>query len=275
MASAKLLNQRQEQNDSPTTPRIAVAILLSLAVSGCSKGSDTIPTLTVFCAASLEEPVRQLAQEFEQQHRMRIDLQFGGTPLLISQASLSGIADVLISADQLSTELLLSSDANATVFPIARQRPVIAISAFDKGHVKNLKDLYSPNTRLGLGGQEATSIGRTSVQALGNLAPPLYAKAEVIRMSVTALATDLQVGSIDAAIIWNTTARQFQLSTIPDPSLSAASEVASAVVFSERQNRPLALAFASFLSKTTTARQTFRKLGFDVAEAAPDVRTSP
>lgn len=243
---------------------LVICILLVSFTLGCSERPRTTAVLQVACAASLQNPVTTLAKQFSEIHGAEVDLQFGGTSMLINQARLGGDFDVLITADQYSTEQILNTGLVSDSYPVALQTPVLAMPEGSHHDIQQLADLLRSEIRIGLGNEGATSIGKATRKALGDFADPLYHKAVVTRASVTALATDLKVGSIDAAIIWDSTARQFDLSFIEDRELSKASEVASACSLADSKNPDLALMFAIYLSKSDEARQVLSECHFAV-----------
>lgn len=233
---------------------------------GCQDSSEESNVLMVFCAASLQQPITELASRFQQQHAVRIQLQFGGTSLLINQSKLTHHADVLISADQFSTDRMVGSGLCSDCRPVVIQTPVIVTTDKASEKVLSRADLFRENVKVGLGSIEATSIGKAAEAGLGKDSADLFRKAAVIRTTVTALATDLKVGSVDAAIVWRSTANQFQLHIVPDNDLLAISEVASACVMSETSDRQSAVDFINFLSNSDDARQVFSELQFRLPE---------
>ncbi len=78
-----------------------LALLAASACSNPSASPEVTPgALQVFAAMSLKEPVEQLALEFENQRRSRVDLQFGGSNLLAQQIDTSRTQDAYFSADE-------------------------------------------------------------------------------------------------------------------------------------------------------------------------------
>ena len=256
----------------PSGRLIILFCLTVLSSVGCGPpASNGSQRLTVACAASLQKPITELAMRFQKQHAVQIDLQFAGTSTLINQAQLTQKFNVLISADQFSTDQLIASGHASECLPIVVQTPVIATAKMNRDHVTanhaatkvtSKADLFRSDLRVGLGHIEASSIGKATQKGLGDTADQLFKQAAVTRTTVTALATDLQVGSLDAAIIWDSTATQFQLSSVADKELSTAAEIASACVMNQTDQHQMAQNFVRFLANSKEADQVFSDLMF-------------
>lgn len=243
---------------------LMVAGLWLGSMMGCSKSPNDSGVLTVYCAASLQKPLIELAGDFEQRYAIDVQLQFGGTSMLVNQANLTNQADVLISADQFSTDQLFRSGECSEYRSVAIQVPVIATTAQAASKVLSRADLFHRDVKLGLGSIEATSIGKATEAGLGSDAEQLFSQAVVSRTTVTALATDLKVGSLDAAIVWDSTAFQFQLDHVVDQQLAACEEVASACVMSKAAHHQMAQQFVSFLADSEHARRVFSEHQFQL-----------
>ena len=84
----------------------AVLGVAALGLAACGDGADE-PVL-VFAAASLTDPVTELAREFEDDTGVRVDLSFGGSNALARQIVAGAPADLFLSAGEGPVELLIS-----------------------------------------------------------------------------------------------------------------------------------------------------------------------
>ena len=232
---------------------------------GCWSTPLDSNVLKVSCAASLQQPITMLAKRFEKLHSIRIQLQFGGTSMLINQAKLANNADVLISADQFSTDQLVLSKQVSEYVPLVIQTPVIVTTKSAAANIHGTADLLRDDVKLGLGDLRATSIGKATKSGLGSDANTFFQHAVVTRTTVTALATDLKVGSLDAAIVWDSTALQFDLNTVQDEKLGRHSEASSACLMSTSIQRKIAKDFLRFVTRSQEAKRVFADLQFQVA----------
>ncbi|MEP3480035.1 MAG: molybdate ABC transporter substrate-binding protein [Fuerstiella sp.] len=244
---------------------LAVIFIALLFAAGCWSAPADSSVLKVSCAASLQQPMTMLAKRFEELHSVRIQLQFGGTSMLINQAKLTNTADVLISADQFSTDELVLSKQACECVPVVIQCPVIVTTKSAGAKIRDRMDLLRDDVKLGLGDFQATSIGKATKEGLGSQASRFFQHAVVTRTTVTALATDLKVGSLDAAIVWDSTALQFGLNTIKDPELTLCSEQTSACLMSTSTSQKVAKDFLRFVTSSQDAEQIFSDLQFQTA----------
>ena len=84
----------------------AVLGVAALGLAACGDGAGE-PVL-VFAAASLTDPVSELAREFEDDTGVRVDLSFGGSNALARQIVAGAPADLFLSAGEGPVELLIS-----------------------------------------------------------------------------------------------------------------------------------------------------------------------
>lgn len=80
------------------TRLLVVVILLALALNGCSAPAQT--PLTVFAAASLRNPVTELAERHTQRTGREVRLSFAGSADLVAQLEQGAPVDLLITADE-------------------------------------------------------------------------------------------------------------------------------------------------------------------------------
>src|SRR5207302_8662408 len=122
-------------------------------------------------------------------------------------------------------------DTIREVFPLAVQHPVIAVHKGNPKNIHALADLLREDVKLALANPEAASISRVSRKALGDTWEKLAAHVTVMKPTVTEIASDITLGTVDAGILWDATVPQFQeTQAIEVPELSSQKENASACV---------------------------------------------
>jgi molybdate transport system substrate-binding protein len=226
------------------------------------------PALMVFCAVNLKNPVESCASQFQRETGMEVQLQFGGSGTLLNQLRLARTGDLYIAADDGwmadAKRLGLTGDTVA----LAEQHPVIAVRTGNPKGVRALADLLRADVRVALANPEAASIGRATKAVLGEKWAPLAAQAAVMKPTVTDIASDLTLGAVDAAIVWDTTVPQFKaLEAVEVPELSKQREHASAAVLVWSQQPESALRFARWMTAADKGEPIFRKHGFTPAQA--------
>lgn len=102
--------------------RISAAGLLAVAgltlISCGSPGADNgaAEEITVFAAASLNEPFDALATEFENEHDMQVNLNFGGSSSLAEQINSGAPADIFAAADERTMSWVENTAGKPVVF---------------------------------------------------------------------------------------------------------------------------------------------------------------
>lgn len=143
--------------DRPRTadrPRAAVsglaaiaALALALGATGCSAvggagGGRTTTTLTVYAAASLQEPFEELGEQFEADHEgVDVEFSFAGSSTLVEQIQQGAPADVFASADTSTMDELVDAGLEAAD-PVAFTSNTLMIAA-PAGNPAGVTDLAS------------------------------------------------------------------------------------------------------------------------------------
>lgn len=220
--------------------------------------------LMVYCAAGLKQPVEQIAQRYQEETGTTIKLQYGGTGTLLSSIRVADRGDLFISADNAGITDAKKYDLIRETLPLIRQRPVVAVKSGNPLHIQSYEDLFRPEVRLASANPEAAAIGRTVKKALGDRYAKLAAKITVLKPTVTEIASDVQIGAADAAIVWDSTVPQFKGTQAVDlPEFSGISENAAAAVLAHSQQATAALKFARYLAAPEKGGAIFKQHGFD------------
>ncbi|HYR59506.1 MAG TPA: substrate-binding domain-containing protein, partial [Chthoniobacteraceae bacterium] len=117
--------------------------------------------------------------------------------------------------------------------------------------------------RLALTNAETAAIGRVVKGKLGAAYEPLAAHATVQKPTVTEIASDLSLGTVDAAIVWDSTVPQFKgIEAIEAPEISTHIEKASVGVLAFSKQPAQALRFARYLAAPEKGGEVFKQNGF-------------
>lgn len=250
----------------------AILLLLAALLGGVSIYQQRsapraeAPTLTVYCAAGLKKPVEAVAQQYQREAGVEVRLQFGGSGTLLSQLRVAKQGDLFIAADDGSVADARKADVIREVIPLATQRPVIAVRSGNPKNIQTIADLLRADVKVALANSEAASISRVSRAVLGETWEKLSARAAVMKPTVNELAADLALGTVDAAIVWDSTVAQFKgTQAVTVPELSARSENASATVLNFCPQPAAALRFARYLSAPEKGGAIFKANGFTPA----------
>ena len=253
--------------------KLAALILLLAALLGGvalyqqrSAPRAGVTTLTVYCAAGLKKPVEAIAQAYQKEAGVEVRLQYGGSGTLLSQLRVAKQGDLFIAADEGALGDARKADVIREVLPLAKQHPVIAVRTGNPKNIRVIADLLRSDVKLALANPEAASISRLSKSVLGETWTQLAARAAVMKPTVTEVAADLALGTVDAAILWDATVAQFKgTEPVEAPELSPRIENASAAVLSFSAQPTAALRFARYLAAPEKGAATFQANGFTPA----------
>lgn len=227
----------------------------------------TSTTLTVFCAAGMKKPVEEAAAAYQKETGTEVRLQFGGTGTLLSQLKIAQQGDLFIAADGGALADAKKLGVTRDEFPLVKQKPVLAVAKGNPKHIDSLAVLKNPEIKLALANPEAASIGRVVKKLLGAEWDALAAKAAVMKPTVTEIATDLSLGAVDAAIVWDSIVPQFKLEIVVLPELDKHEEFATAALLSFCRQPKEATQFVDYLTAPEKGGAIFQKLGFKPATA--------
>lgn len=219
--------------------------------------------LVVSCAAGLKQPVEQIALQYQQETGTTVKLQYGGTGTLVSSIRVSGRGDLFIAADNAGITDAQRYDLIRETLPLVRLRPVIAVKAGNPLQIRSYDDLFRSDVRLASANPESAAIGRTVKNVLGDRYAKLAAAVTVLKPTVTEIAADVQIGAVDAAIVWDSTVPQFKgTEAVVLPELSGITEDATAAVLARSLQAPAALKFARYLAAPEKGGKVFTQHGF-------------
>lgn len=256
----------------------AALALLQRRDAAPSAGSARTTALTVYCAAGLKQPVEAIAAKYRAEFGVEVQLQYGPTGALISNLRVAKRGDLFIAADDGSVADARKFELVREVLPLVRQHPVIAVRAGNPKNIRTLADLLRDDVKLALTNPDAASISRVTKTALAESSliaggrpvvvwEQLAARATVMKPTVTEIAADLSLGTVDAAILWDATVPQFKgLAAVEVPELKDRVENASAAVLTSCSQPAAALKFARYLAAPEKGGAVFQSHGFQLAD---------
>ena len=220
--------------------------------------------ITVYCAAGLKKPITAIAEQFADELGIGVQIQYGGTGTLLSQLRVAGQGDLFIAADQGSLDDAEGFGVIQERLELLRQYPVVAVAEGNPKSIESMDDLWRDDVRVAVGNPEAASIGKATQKGLGAHWDDFAPRIAVTKPTVTEIATDLTLGAVDAAIVWNSTVPQFEgLEALRLPEFDAQAEIAGVAVLESCDQTPQALQFARFLTAPERGVPTFESMGFE------------
>jgi len=236
------------------------------ASGGASAGGDSAGQLRIFCAAGIKSPVEAVAAKYRAEGGDSAGLEYGGTASLLSAIRVSKAGDLFVAADDAAIADARKLGLVREVLPLVRQTPVIAVAKGNPKGIRALDDLLKDGVRFAMANPEGASIGRVTKRVLGERWPVFSSKVTVLKPTVMDIATDVKIGSVDAAVVWDSTAAQFPtLEAVWVPEFTKAAENASVAVLAGSKQPTAALRFARYLTAPEKGGPIFAAKGFKPA----------
>ncbi len=225
-------------------------------------------TLFLHCAAGLQLPMKRLIAEYEQSHAVRIETNWAGSDTLLNQLEVSRRGDLYLAADETYIEQAIQKQLVDGVFPLATQKPVILVAKGNPEGINTVADLARDDIRLAVGNPELAAIGqktRRLFEESGDWPAIAAAVTEhgTFLPTVPEVANAVQIGSVDAGIVWNTMAMQYpDLDTVRIPELDAGQAQITLGVLTHSDHPESARRFARFLADQQHGLRVFQELGW-------------
>lgn len=268
------------------TALLASIALVGLLVLGNPKrkaSKQVVRTIQLLAAAGLREPIQEIANRYEAECGVKVDIQFGGSNSLLSQIKVDLLSspDLLLVADESYTQQAVESNLAKEVLAIAVQRPCIIVQKDSTIQIRSLDDLMMAGRRLSIGNPDQAAIGKVVREALqkkptadgSNQWKRLESQVlqhGVFKPTVNEVANDVRIGAVDAGIVWTATvssrAYKESLRVIELPELYSESEIVSLAVLSSSPQPTEALKFARYVSARDRGLEVFRSHGLEVKE---------
>lgn len=194
---------------------IIISLSLILSFASCQKKQGI---LFIYCAAGMRDPVTASIKQFEAERKeegrpIEVILSFDGSNKLLSQLGLLQQGDLYIAGDVDYIEMAAQRGYADKQASLCFFVPVILVQKGNPLAIKSLFDLTKPGIKLGMGDPKAAAVGR--------LTDKLLTKNEIDRdawqanwvhstPTVNELAMSVKLGSLDAAVIWDSIALNYQ-----------------------------------------------------------------
>lgn len=251
---------------------VALVVLVALLVFDPTQlfaPRDETRPLVVLCAASLKGPVEAAARAYTDQHGVAVQLQFGASNTLLATLEVSDRPDLYLPADDSYVPIARDKQLIAEVLLLARQKPVLAVRQGNPKAVRGLDDIIRRGLRVAQANPEAAAVGKLAQQVLRRhgLWEAFRQRIVVTKPTVTDVAADVQVGAVDAGIVWDTTVATLPgLETVPVPLFADVQAEVAACVARACAQPATALRFARYLAARDRGQPLFARFGFGTVE---------
>jgi molybdate transport system substrate-binding protein len=191
-----------------------VVIAAAAGMAGCSAVPAALPkaaaatsalsgSIVVDAAASLTETFQVLGDQFHRENPgVTVTFNFGGSSALATQITSGAPVDVFASASPATMKTVTDAAATATdpvVF--VRNRLEIAVPPSNPGKITGIKDFTDPAKTIALCAPE---VPCGAAAALVFTTAGLTASPDTLEQDVKAALTKVELGEVDAAMVYRT-----------------------------------------------------------------------
>lgn len=246
---------------------LCVAIILSAMVSIASDSEN----LYWFVAASLSRPAKAMAEKFNsEEHSFKVMVISGGSGELISQITLSGKGDLFTPASDEFLTIVKDKKLAKNYTRLIKQIPVFTLSRKYDDKKISFNDLVNGNYKIAIGNPKTMAVALTYQQIEKKMPKDI---AEKIRkqeygspLDVNQSLSYLQMNTVDAALIFDTMAKNAKLECVQIPKAYNIDVYAYLVVLTSESSDKNTGEFVSFIFKN---KDIFSKYGYSLIEDAP------
>lgn len=250
--------------------KIVILLTSLIFVLSCSNqkesGKKEPVTLTISAAASLKTSLDEIAENYRKENPdVTLNINYGGSGALEKQIIGGADADIFISAakknmDNLEKENLIIKETRKDLL---KNSLVLIAPDAQKDKIKSVQDLKNVG-KVALGEENSVPAGKYGKQALEklNLWKDIESKA-VYQKDVTAVLNIVELGEVDAGIVYMTDAKKLKKGFIVEQFASDLHDpvVYPAAIVSSTKNKAQAEQFLKYL-EDTKSKEIFKKNGF-------------
>ena len=242
--------------------------ILILILTGCKKQKEE-KSILLYCAAGIKPALEKVAKSYYEEYGIRVDLQFGGSGTLLANIRIAQQGDLYVAADKSYVDEAIHYGLIDETQPLAKIKPVIAVQKGNPKGIKSVEDLKVASIKVAIANPEAASIGRLTKNILtkSNHWEAIKENATVFMPTVVEVANNIKLEAVDAGIVWDTTANQYddlEIVTIPEFDSHIKNITIGVLKFSKQPTE--ALKFLRYLAAKDKGLLVFHRLGYEAIE---------
>lgn len=200
------------------------ALLLTMMLAGCGANADTPQSeeIHVMAAASLTDALEEMKPTYEEEHNVKLMINYGSSGKLREQITQGAPADLFLSASATDMNQLIENDEMEESSNLLMNRLVLIATPEVVDTVQDVKDLTNDQLqKVSIGQPESVPAGRYSKQALESLGLwDELADRFIYGSDVRQVLTYVETGNADAGLVYETDAMTSSsvelISTIPE-----------------------------------------------------------
>lgn len=238
----------------------AVVLAARVMVTGQSRGE-----LFFYCGAGMRPVVDEVVALFTDETGVPVRIDYNASGLLLGRLRVGRTGDLFMPGDIHYIETAAADGLIDESRSVASFVPVIMVAKGNPLTIRSVQDLVAPGVRLGLADARTAAVGRTARLILTKNDIPDEAVARNLTyesVTVHDLANAIELGHIDAAIVWAPVARRIDAADVVHiPSGQNVISPVALAVLSVSPRRERALEFVEFML-SDRSRAIFRQHGY-------------
>lgn len=254
-----------------TCRRFVKLLAVALVVCGCGKETSkpvTAPRqeLRVLCGAGIRPAMEPIKAAFEKAQGCAVKVDYAGSGTLFGRLQTGAEADLYLPGDIWYIHKADAKDLIDSHQVVAWFVPVIAVQKGNPKEITGLSDLAGGGLAVGLGRAEACAIGNVSQNLLVAAGLKDKVKATFEALTVNRLANQVKLKALDAAIVWDATAKQYpeDLDAVPVEDADLHAVALAMGVLKQAKDKELARKLAELAAGEVGAK-CFRENHYQVA----------
>jgi molybdate transport system substrate-binding protein len=246
---------------------ILATVAATCAACGSSAPAAATPSvmsgsITVFAAASLTDSFKALGSAFQAAHPgVTVQLNFAGTPTLVTQIEQGAQADVFASADTTNMDKLKGDGLSlGTPQVFAHNQLEIVVAPGNPRGITGLADLAKAGV-IYISEAVTVPAGKYSLQALAKAGVTVTPKS--LETDVKSVVSKVELGEADAGIVYTTDVKAAgsKVQGVPIPAANNVVATYPVAVVKGTKNSAVADAFIAFVL-TSAGQSTLESFGF-------------
>lgn len=227
----------------------------------------------LFCAAGMQAPIEKIRQQYEAETGKRVAVQYGGSNTLLSSIEASKQGDMFLAADADYLHLARDRGMVEEILPLGRMQAVVIVPRGNPAGIQSFEDLLM--ARVALANPDQAAIGKATRAALSKMGnwEPLERQVQtsgVFKPTVNEVAQDVALGSVEAGIVWDAVARQYNgVEVIELGELKSATGEIAIGVLNTTGNLAEAKRFCRYVAASDRGLPVFAEMGFTIIEGKP------
>lgn len=161
--------------------------------------------LLVHSGAGLSETMDVLSKKFEDEHGIKVTVNYGGAGSLLTQMELKREGDIVIPGGRHTFNRAKEKGfTEGQEKFVAYHIPVIGVPKGNPGNITCLEDLKNPDVRVALGEPKAVPIGKKAEKILkkNKIYDEVMKNVVTLEAEEPMIVKDVRVGDVDAGIFW-------------------------------------------------------------------------